>query len=30
MARHTGLSESAVGRIWKRFGLNPHVRDGVR
>jgi transposase len=24
MARHLGLSQSAVGRIWRAFGLQPH------
>ncbi|MEU7106603.1 IS630 family transposase [Streptomyces sp. NPDC046215] len=27
MAQHTGLSKSTVGRIWKRFGLKPHLQD---
>jgi transposase len=30
MARRTGLSESAIGRIWRRFDLKPHVTDGFR
>lgn len=25
MARETGLSDSSVGRIWKRHGLKPHL-----
>lgn len=24
MARHTGLSQTAISRIWKAFGLKPH------
>ena len=24
MARHTGLSQTAVVRIWRAFGLQPH------
>ena len=24
MARHVGLSESTIGRIWRAFGLKPH------
>src|SRR5215471_8242666 len=24
MARHTGISTSSVGRIWRAFGLQPH------
>ena len=24
MARHSGLSTSSVGRIWRAFGLQPH------
>ena len=27
MARRTGLSKSAVGRIWKKFDLKPHLQD---
>ncbi|ORA21344.1 IS630 family transposase [Mycobacterium aquaticum] len=27
MAAETGLSRSAVGRIWKSFGINPHQVD---
>ncbi|MFD3331034.1 IS630 family transposase, partial [Streptomyces sp. NPDC058701] len=27
MAARTGLSESTVGRIWKRFDLKPHLQD---
>lgn len=25
MARHSGLSESTVGRIWRKFQLKPHL-----
>ena len=28
MAKHSGLSESTIGRIWRRFDLKPHVVDG--
>src|SRR5215510_14504524 len=24
MARHSGISTSSVGRIWRAFGLQPH------
>jgi hypothetical protein len=24
MARHSGISTSSVGRIWRSFGLQPH------
>ncbi len=27
MARHTGLSPSTIGRIWKAFHLKPHLAD---
>lgn len=27
MARHTGLSQTAVSRIWRAFGLKPHRAD---
>src|SRR5262249_61510349 len=27
MAAETGLSKSTVGRIWKAFGLKPHLVD---
>jgi transposase len=27
MAAETGLSQSAVSRIWRTFGLQPHRRD---
>jgi transposase len=30
MARRSGLSESAVGRIWRKFDLKPHLPDGFR
>ncbi len=30
MAERTGLSKSAIGRIWKRFGLKPHLQDAFK
>jgi hypothetical protein len=27
MAKHSGLSETTVGRIWKAFGLKPHLTE---
>ena len=30
MAERSGLSESTIGRIWKRFGLQPHRSDGFK
>jgi len=30
MARRSGLSESTVGRIWRRFDLQPHLTDGFK
>jgi len=30
MAQHSGLSESTIGRIWRRFDLKPHVVDGFK
>lgn len=27
MARHTGLSQTAISRIWRAFGLKPHRAD---
>lgn len=27
MAKHTGLSHSTIGRIWRAFGLQPHVSE---
>jgi transposase len=30
MADRTGLSESTIGRIWKRFDLKPHLQDGFK
>ncbi|MFB7498695.1 helix-turn-helix domain-containing protein [Streptomyces sp. NPDC056161] len=27
MAKHSGLSKSTVGRIWRRFQLKPHLAD---
>ena len=30
MARRSGLSESTVGRIWRKFDLKPHLIEGVQ
>ena len=30
MAERSGLSRSAIGRIWRRFGLRPHLTDGFK
>ena len=30
MAERSGLSQSTIGRIWKRFDLKPHVQDGFK
>ncbi len=30
MARRTGLSKSTIGRIWKRFGLKPHLQESFK
>src|SRR5215472_4220722 len=30
MARRSGLSESTVGRIWRKFELKPHLVDGFK
>jgi transposase len=30
MAERSGLSKSTVGRIWKGFGLKPHLTDGFK
>lgn len=30
MAEKSGLSKSTVGRIWKAFGLKPHLEEGFR
>jgi transposase len=30
MAARSGLSESTVGRIWRRFDLKPHLADGFK
>ena len=30
MAERSGLSKSTVGRIWKGFGLKPHLSDGFK
>ncbi|AIK84094.1 endonuclease DDE [Corynebacterium glutamicum] len=30
MAKKSGLSKSAVGRIWKAFGLKPHLEEGFK
>jgi transposase len=30
MAQRTGLSKSAIGRIWKKFDLKPHLQDSFK
>jgi transposase len=30
MARHSGLSKSTIGRIWKQFDLKPHLQDSFK
>jgi transposase len=30
MAKRSGLSESTIGRIWRKFDLKPHISDGFR
>jgi transposase len=30
MARCSGLSESTIGRIWRKFDLKPHLIDGFK
>lgn len=30
MAEKSGLSKSTVGRIWKAFGLKPHLEEGFK
>jgi len=30
MAKKSGLSKSTVGRIWKAFGLKPHLEEGFK
>jgi transposase len=30
MARRTGLSKSTIGRIWRKFGLKPHLQDSFK
>jgi transposase len=30
MARHSGISTSSVGRIWRAFGLQPHRLETVK
>ncbi|MFD7447349.1 IS630 family transposase [Streptomyces sp. NPDC059909] len=30
MAKHSGLSKSTIGRIWKRFDLKPHLQDAFK
>ena len=30
MAARSGLSKSTIGRIWRDFGLQPHLADGFR
>ena len=29
-SRRSGLSESTVGRIWRKSGLKPHLIDGFK
>jgi transposase/transposase-like protein len=30
MAKRSGLSESTIGRIWRKFELKPHLSDGFK
>ena len=30
MAAESGLSKSTIGRVWKAFGLKPHLVDTVK
>src|SRR6266702_1282184 len=30
MARRSGLSESTIGRIWRKFELKPHLTGGFK
>ena len=30
MAERSGLSPSTIGRIWRKFDLNPHVQDAFK
>ena len=30
MARRSGLPESTIGRIWRKFELKPHLTDGFK
>ena len=30
MAKRSGLSRSTIGRIWRDFGLQPHLTDGFK
>jgi transposase len=30
MAKRAGLSESTIGRIWRRFDIKPHLTDGFK
>ena len=30
MARHSGISTSSVGRIWRAFGLQPHRAENFK
>jgi transposase len=30
MARRSGLSESTIGRIWRKFELKPHLTEGFK
>jgi transposase len=30
MAKHSGLSKSTIGRIWRKFDLKPHLQDSFK
>jgi hypothetical protein len=30
MDEQTGLSKSTIGRVWKAFGVKPHLTDGFK
>lgn len=30
MAKRSGLSQSTIGRIWRRFDIKPHILDGFK
>ncbi|WP_079144188.1 IS630 family transposase [Streptomyces agglomeratus] len=30
MAKHSGLSKSTIGRIWKKFDIKPHLQDAFK